>query len=139
MLCLIVGILRGRQTNSYVNLCVKVYPGFLLERICRGAKDNMPFFLNSRQLFLSFFHFFFENFRGCNNVSGKGKSFRGGRPCPVSQKARYLEAQQNLCRYQFDRLPPPPPGHPGAFAPKCVPSPGAFAQQKMPGGRANKG
>ena len=33
----------------------------------------------------------------------------------------------------------PPPGHPGAFAPKCVPSPGAFAQQKMPGGRANKG
>ena len=32
-----------------------------------------------------------------------------------------------------------PPGHPGAFAPKCVPSPGAFAQQKMPGGRANKG
>ena len=31
-----------------------------------------------------------------------------------------------------------PPGHPGAFAPKCVPSPGAFAQQKMPGGRANK-
>ena len=32
----------------------------------------------------------------------------------------------------------PPPGHPGAFAPKCVPSPGAFAQQKMPGGRANK-
>ena len=32
-----------------------------------------------------------------------------------------------------------PPGHPGAFAPKCVHSPGAFAQQKMPGGRANKG
>ena len=32
----------------------------------------------------------------------------------------------------------PPPGHPGAFAPKCVPSPRAFAQQKMPGGRANK-
>ena len=29
----------------------------------------------------------------------------------------------------------PPPGHPGTFAPKCVPSPGAFAQQKMPGGR----
>ena len=28
---------------------------------------------------------------------------------------------------------PPPPGHPGAFAPKCVPSPRAFAQQKMPG------
>ena len=27
-----------------------------------------------------------------------------------------------------------PPGHPGAFAPKCVPSPGAFAKQKMPGG-----
>ena len=26
-----------------------------------------------------------------------------------------------------------PPGHPGAFAPKCVPSPRAFAQQKMPG------
>ena len=26
-----------------------------------------------------------------------------------------------------------PPGHPGAFAPKCLPSPGAFAQQKMPG------
>ena len=43
-----------------------------------------------------------------------------------------------LCRYQFDRLPSPP-GHPGAFAPKCVPSPGAFARQKMPGGRANKG
>ena len=45
-----------------------------------------------------------------------------------------------LCRYQFDWLPspPPPPGHPGAFAPKCVPSPRAFAQQKMPGGRANK-
>ena len=32
-----------------------------------------------------------------------------------------------------------PPWHPGAFAPKCVPSPGAFAQQKMPGGQANKG
>ena len=32
----------------------------------------------------------------------------------------------------------PPPGHPGAFAPKCVPSPRAFAQQKMPGDRANK-
>ena len=31
-----------------------------------------------------------------------------------------------------------PPGHPGAFAPKCVPSPRAFALQKMPGGRANK-
>ena len=31
-----------------------------------------------------------------------------------------------------------PPGHPGAFAPKCVPSPRAFAQQKMPGGWANK-
>ena len=31
-----------------------------------------------------------------------------------------------------------PPGHPGAFAPKCVPSPRASAQQKMPGGRANK-
>ena len=31
-----------------------------------------------------------------------------------------------------------PPGHPWAFAPKCVPSPRAFAQQKMPGGRANK-
>ena len=30
------------------------------------------------------------------------------------------------------------PGHPGAFAPKCVPSSGAFAQQKMPGGQANK-
>ena len=43
-----------------------------------------------------------------------------------------------LCRYQFDRLPSPP-GHPGAFAPKCVPSPGAFAQQKMPGGRASEG
>ena len=43
-----------------------------------------------------------------------------------------------LCRYQFDRLPSPP-GHPGAFALKCVPSPGAFAQQKMPGGWANKG
>ena len=27
-----------------------------------------------------------------------------------------------------------PPGHPGAFAPKCVSSPRAFAQQKMPGG-----
>ena len=28
---------------------------------------------------------------------------------------------------------PPTPEHPGAFAPKCVPSPRAFAQQKMPG------
>ena len=36
-----------------------------------------------------------------------------------------------LCRYQFDRLPSPP-GHPRAFAPKCVPSPRAFALQKMP-------
>ena len=120
MLCLIAGILRGRQTNSYVNLCVKVYPGFLLERICRGAKDNMPFFLNSRQLFLSFFQFFFENFRECNNVLGKGKSFRGGRPCPVSQKARYLEAQQNLCRYQFDRLPPPPRAPRGFCTEMCA-------------------
>ena len=31
-----------------------------------------------------------------------------------------------------------PPGHWGVFAPKCVPSNRAFAQQKMPGGRANK-
>ena len=31
-----------------------------------------------------------------------------------------------------------PYGHPGAFAPECVPSSGAFAQQKMPEGRANK-
>ena len=31
-----------------------------------------------------------------------------------------------------------PPGHPGVFAPKCVPSPRAFAQQNMPGGWANK-
>ena len=31
-----------------------------------------------------------------------------------------------------------PPGHPGAFAPKCVPSPRAFAQQKMPRDRTNK-
>ena len=31
-----------------------------------------------------------------------------------------------------------PPGHPGAFAPKCVPSPRAFTQHKMPGGRAYK-
>ena len=31
-----------------------------------------------------------------------------------------------------------PPGHPGAFAPKCLPSPRAFSQQKMPGGWANK-
>ena len=30
-----------------------------------------------------------------------------------------------------------PPGHPGAFAPKCVPIPRAFVQQKMLGGRAN--
>ena len=44
---------------------------------------------------------------------------------------------KELCRYQFDRLPSPP-GHPGAFARKCVPSPRAFAQQKMPGGWANK-
>ena len=28
--------------------------------------------------------------------------------------------------------------YPGAFAPKCVPSPRAFTQQTMPGGRANK-
>ena len=42
-----------------------------------------------------------------------------------------------LCRYQFDQFPSPP-GHPGAFVLKCVPSPRAFAQQKMPGGRANK-
>ena len=55
-------------------------------------------------------------------------------------KCRKLQREQalKLCRYQFDRLPSPP-RHPGAFAPKCVPSPGAFAQQKMPGGRANKG
>ena len=33
---------------------------------------------------------------------------------------------------------PFPPGQPGAFAPRCVPSPRAFAQQKVPGGRANK-
>ena len=31
-----------------------------------------------------------------------------------------------------------PPGHPGAFAPKCVPSPRAFAQHEMLGGQANK-
>ena len=28
----------------------------------------------------------------------------------------------------------PPTGHPKAFALKCVPSPRAFAQQKVPGG-----
>ena len=47
----------------------------------------------------------------------------------------YLDARHNaginLTGYH-------PPGHPGAFAPKCVPSPRAFAQQKMPGARANK-
>ena len=43
----------------------------------------------------------------------------------------YSNAGINLTGYH-------PPGHPGAFAPKCVPSPRAFAQQKMPGGRANK-
>ena len=32
----------------------------------------------------------------------------------------------------------PLPGHPGAFASKYVPSPRAFAQQKMPRGRASK-
>ena len=53
-----------------------------------------------------------------------------------SVQARMYSRNQ-LCRYQFDRLPSPP-GNPGAFAPKCVPSPRAFAQQKMPGGRANK-
>ena len=31
-----------------------------------------------------------------------------------------------------------PPGHSGAFAPKCVPSPRAFAQEKMPRGGVNK-
>ena len=31
-----------------------------------------------------------------------------------------------------------PPRHPGAFAPKGMLSPRAFAQQKMPGGRVNK-
>ena len=31
-----------------------------------------------------------------------------------------------------------PPGHPGAFALKCVPSPGAFAKQKMLGGAGLK-
>ena len=44
-----------------------------------------------------------------------------------------LYAGINLTGYH-----PPAPGHPGAFAPKCVPIPRAFAQQKMPGGRANK-
>ena len=55
----------------------------------------------------------------------------------VKQLFEFLKAHPSLCRYQFDRLPSPP-GHPGAFAPKCVPSPRAFAQQKMPGGPANK-
>ena len=41
-----------------------------------------------------------------------------------------------LCRYQFDGGGRLPPRAPGAFAPKCVPSPRAFAQQKMPGGWA---
>ena len=44
----------------------------------------------------------------------------------------FINAGINLTGYH------PPPGHPGAFAPKCVPSPRAFAQQKMPRGRANK-
>ena len=31
-----------------------------------------------------------------------------------------------------------PPSTPGLFAPKCMPSPKPFAQQKMPEGQANK-
>ena len=41
----------------------------------------------------------------------------------------YNNAGINLTGYH----PPPPPRHPGAFAPKYVPRPGAFVQQKMPG------
>ena len=43
----------------------------------------------------------------------------------------------DLCGYHFDGLPSPL-GHLGAFAPKCVPSPRAFAQQKMPQGPINE-
>ena len=39
-----------------------------------------------------------------------------------------LSTNNNLTSYQ-------PPGHPWAFALKCVLSPKAFAQQKMPGAR----
>ena len=55
-------------------------------------------------------------------------------PLRIEQGKKLVEynAGINLTGYH-------PPGHPGAFAPKCVPSPGAFAQQKMPGGQANKG
>ena len=49
----------------------------------------------------------------------------------IDQALSLNNAGINLTSYR-------PPGHPGAFARKCVPNPRAFAQQKMPGGRANK-
>ena len=64
-------------------------------------------------------------------------SFKGG--SGNHQRGLSLLLIDKLCRYQFDRLPsPPPPRHPRAFAPKCLPSPRVFAQQKMPGDQANK-
>ena len=53
---------------------------------------------------------------------------------PRSRLVDFNNAGINLTGY----YPPPPPGQPGTFASKCVPSPRAFTQQKMPGGRANK-
>ena len=47
---------------------------------------------------------------------------------------RIVNAGNDLTGYH----PPPPPQHPEGFAPKFVPSPRAFAQQKIPTGRPNK-
>ena len=47
------------------------------------------------------------------------------------KRIKHNNAGINLTNYH-------PPGHPEAFASKCVPSPRAFAQQKMPRGQANK-
>ena len=53
-----------------------------------------------------------------------------------SQACNMNNAGINLTSYGTP--PPLPSGHSGTFAPKCVPSPRAFAQQKMSGDRAYK-
>ena len=45
-------------------------------------------------------------------------------------RGRFLD---NLCRYQFDRLPSPPPGTPGLLHRNVCPAPGLLHNRKCPG------
>ena len=56
--------------------------------------------------------------------------------CSVFIEA-YLPTE-NLCRYQFDRLPSPPLGTPGLLHRNVCPAPGLLHNRKCPGAGAIK-